>query len=783
MSHTPEMIETFTSAMIYLNRENPDFSYASAASHFSWCLHLDNSACDAWRGIGYCENDGRGSVTEEQIVGAWNALDSFGRLLGDINCGEGSLDGMFATGMWGTYRKWCTRADLTHAYATVLIENREYDAALRVLRSIPGDLPFTRLLLTRLYYVTRRWNDVVSTGGSLDNAPEYLLRADEPVVPLTVDHMVHGLSALMVGEALCYLEQFDSAADRLDAAVNSGNTVVAARAAYLTGMAHRGRGDEKRAQDYLARALSRGDDPQVFAAKNDTSFKLPRTSAEMIAARTSFWDHTTEPDLDAHRADEHEQRRASLLADAERKMDTLIGLEAVRDQIERLRYSVEGAMNRKRLGLPVKATSQHIAFTGPPGCIQGDALIAVNRAGKGFTMKLRDVVERFNGNAPRKDWAWNPDIDTYVQREVDGVVRLVKLRSAWNSGVKTTYTVTTDTGRTLRATDEHPFLTERGWLRLDQLIVGDKVHTATGSPDVDDEPITIETVVSVELYGQEDTFDLEVDDDPHNFLANGFVVHNTGKTTVAGIVGDIYAGLGLIKNPKVTVVSRPDLVGDKVGETALKTRKVIDAADGGVLFIDEAYALVPKDASQVDFGQEVIEVLVTEMDLRRTTLIVIIAGYPGDIDRLLDANDGLRSRFYRKIEFASYDPSEIRAIAEMMSKDMGFTLDSDAADYIERITATVLMGRDSKGEKKLLDQVGNGRFVRNVVESAIEEQDVRNGRAASAKGVGIETFDASDVTRLTLSDVKTAVDRITDEYLHARPAPSDGFVPQVVDNY
>ena len=114
---------------------------------------------------------------------------------------------------------------------------------------------------------------------------------------------------------------------------------------------------------------------------------------------------------------------------------------------------------------------------------------------------------------------------------------------------------------------------------------------------------------------------------------------------------------------------------------------------------------------------------------------------------------------------------------------MGFTLDSDAADYIERITATVLMGRDSKGEKKLLDQVGNGRFVRNVVESAIEEQDVRNGRAASAQGVGIETFDAADVTRLTLSDVKTAVDRITDEYLHARPVSSDGFVPQVVDNY
>lgn len=200
------------------------------------------------------------------------------------------------------------------------------------------------------------------------------------------------------------------------------------------------------------------------------------------------------------------------------------------------------------------------------GCIQGDAEIAVNRAGKGFKIKLKDLVDRWDG----KRYAWDLDIPTYVQREVDGQVRPGRLVNAWRSGVKTTYTVTTDTGRTIRATDQHPFLTERGWLRLDQLTVGDRVHvrgersSAGRLPKVtkDHDPnnndlsnlvvlthsehaalhadegttrnvqvnVALERVVSVEAYGEEETYDLEVEDDPHNFLANGFVVHNTGKT-------------------------------------------------------------------------------------------------------------------------------------------------------------------------------------------------------------------------------------------------------------
>jgi len=171
------------------------------------------------------------------------------------------------------------------------------------------------------------------------------------------------------------------------------------------------------------------------------------------------------------------------------------------------------------------------------GCIQGDAEISLNRGGKGFRMKLRDVVSRFNGEPGR--YQWDLSVPTYVQREVNGVIRLGEIQNAWRSGVKTTYTVTTESGRTLRATGEHPFLTERGWLRLDQLEVGDQLHVrgtqTSRGPRAPKSHYRIERerVASVALYGQEETFDIEVKGDPHNFLANGIVVHNTGKTMAA----------------------------------------------------------------------------------------------------------------------------------------------------------------------------------------------------------------------------------------------------------
>lgn len=175
------------------------------------------------------------------------------------------------------------------------------------------------------------------------------------------------------------------------------------------------------------------------------------------------------------------------------------------------------------------------------GCIYGDAEIVVNRSGIGRTFTLRDVVKKFNGESvhpgggAKRSYSWDTATPTYVQREAeDGTVRLARLLNAWNSGVKMTYTVTTDTGRSIRATDEHPFLTERGWLRLDELIEGDLVHVRRHADEGKTAQVlymvTTERVVSVLPYGKEETYDIEVADDPHNFIANGFVVHNTGKS-------------------------------------------------------------------------------------------------------------------------------------------------------------------------------------------------------------------------------------------------------------
>lgn len=180
------------------------------------------------------------------------------------------------------------------------------------------------------------------------------------------------------------------------------------------------------------------------------------------------------------------------------------------------------------------------------GCIYGAADMSVHRAGRTFHLPLRDLVHRFNGGSPGSGRAWDLSIPTKVQREMpDGTIRLAEVKAAWSSGVKQTYTVTTETGRTIRATDEHPFLTERGWLRLDQLRVGDLVHVrgqqARGRArkpkahyaQVFGMKVATEEVVSVEPYGLEETYDVEVADAPHNFLADGFVVHNTGKTISA----------------------------------------------------------------------------------------------------------------------------------------------------------------------------------------------------------------------------------------------------------
>lgn len=211
----------------------------------------------------------------------------------------------------------------------------------------------------------------------------------------------------------------------------------------------------------------------------------------------------------------------------------------------------------------------------------------------------------------------------------------------------------------------------------------------------------------------------------------------TGKTTIARVVANILAGLGVIAEPKLIETSRKDFVGEYLGHTAVKTSKTIDRALGGVLFIDEAYTLVQDGLQGGDaFGAEAIDTLLARMENDRDRLVVIIAGYASDIDRLLEANDGLRSRFATRIEFESYSPDEIVEIAKVIAHNNDSSLDDDAAKRI--LEAATLLGQRELGGKPALDIAGNGRYARQLVEAGEQNRDMRLARASDIDSLGVE---------------------------------------------
>lgn len=213
----------------------------------------------------------------------------------------------------------------------------------------------------------------------------------------------------------------------------------------------------------------------------------------------------------------------------------------------------------------------------------------------------------------------------------------------------------------------------------------------------------------------------------------------TGKTTVARILAKIYAKIGVLSKGQLVEVDRSGLVGGYVGQTALKVQEVVEEAEGGILFVDEAYALAL--GGEHDYGKEAINTLLKCMEDKRDNLIVIVAGYPDLMDIFLNSNPGLRSRFNKFILFKDYNSEELLAIFKSMCKGGGYSLDEEADKYLTENLSTMLQADKPN--------FANGREVRNLFENALIKQAVR---LVDGKDLTDE-----ELNTISLADIKSAV--------------------------
>ncbi len=224
----------------------------------------------------------------------------------------------------------------------------------------------------------------------------------------------------------------------------------------------------------------------------------------------------------------------------------------------------------------------------------------------------------------------------------------------------------------------------------------------------------------------------------------------TGKTTIARLMARIFHSLGILSKGQLVEVDRAGLVAGYVGQTALKTKKAVEKALGGVLFIDEAYAL--NSSSGNDFGQEAIDTILKAMEDHRNDLVVIAAGYDELMDRFIHSNPGLESRFNRFLHFEDYSPEELLEIFKMRCGKGCYELEKDAAGLVRDFL---------REENRAPESFGNARGVRNVFERILVCQANRLA--------GQENVTREDLMKLTAADVLAARGREA-----ARPGAEEG---------
>ena len=213
----------------------------------------------------------------------------------------------------------------------------------------------------------------------------------------------------------------------------------------------------------------------------------------------------------------------------------------------------------------------------------------------------------------------------------------------------------------------------------------------------------------------------------------------TGKTTVARLLAQIYHELGVLSKGQLIEVDRSGLVGGYVGQTAIKTQGVIQQALGGVLFIDEAYTLARGNDSN-DYGQEAIDTILKAMEDHRDDLVVIVAGYPDLMERFVNSNPGLKSRFNKYIYFEDYTPEELLEIFDSMCKKSGLIATENARDLVLKHFEEKYANRN--------ETFANGREVRNFFEKAVVNQANRLAQESYIDDEDVATLTAEDISKV-----------------------------------
>jgi AAA+ superfamily predicted ATPase len=226
----------------------------------------------------------------------------------------------------------------------------------------------------------------------------------------------------------------------------------------------------------------------------------------------------------------------------------------------------------------------------------------------------------------------------------------------------------------------------------------------------------------------------------------------TAKTTIARLLARIYKELGVLEKGHVVEVDRSDLVGSGVGTTAPMTAAKFREALGGLLFVDEAYTLVP-DNNPGDYGMEAVATLLKMMEDYRDECVVIVAGYHREMQRFLDSNPGLASRFPKLLSFSEYDTDQLVAIFELQAQQKGMTHSQEVLAVVRKYIPAAPRGHN----------FGNGRFIRNMLEEAISTQATRLSLRDP------ETLTERDLRELLPEDVRPATSMRAEDYLLQRP--------------